>query len=83
MERAKATERGWSTSEGRAQSGVSAEMIRHYEAIGAAALRWRAGGQAAAGHGLSDVHQRRRVHTAGAHLGFSIEDIRHLVGLCA
>ena len=60
-------------------SGVSAKMIRHYEAIGLlpnvarTAANYRV-------YGDNDVHELRFIRRARA-LGFSIEEIRELLGL--
>jgi len=60
-------------------SGVSAKMIRHYEAVGliAAAARTDAGYRQ---YGDADVHTLRFVRHS-RDLGFSIHEIAELVGL--
>lgn len=61
------------------QSGVSAKMIRHYEAIGLIerALRTDSGYRL---YCIEDVHSLHFVHRARS-LGFSLEDIRELLAL--
>ena len=60
-------------------SGISAKMIRHYEAVGlvAAAARTEAGYRQ---YGAADVHTLRFIRHA-RDLGFSIPEIAELVGL--
>ena len=60
-------------------SGISAKMIRHYEAVGlvAAAARTEAGYRQ---YGAADVHTLRFIRHA-RDLGFSIAEIAELVGL--
>lgn len=60
-------------------SGVSAKMIRYYESIELVRPRGRTEG----GYRIysdADVHTLRFVRQA-RHLGFSVEQIRHLLGL--
>lgn len=80
LERADALERGLMDI-GRASkaSGVSVKMIRHYEAIGLVPEVART----AANYRVyreSDVHTLRFIRRARA-LGFSMDDIRELLGL--
>jgi MerR family copper efflux transcriptional regulator len=65
--------------EASAASGVSAKMIRHYEAVGLvpAAARTEAGYRQ---YGDNDVHTLRFIRHA-RDLGFSIAEIGELVGL--
>ena len=60
-------------------SGISAKMIRHYEAVGLvpAAARTEAGYRQ---YGAADVHTLRFIRHA-RDLGFSIAEIAELVGL--
>jgi MerR family copper efflux transcriptional regulator len=80
LEHADALEQGM-TDIGRAAkaSGVSVKMIRHYEAIGLLpkVARTYAGYRI---YGPNDVHMLRFIKRART-LGFSIEDIKELVGL--
>jgi MerR family copper efflux transcriptional regulator len=61
------------------QSGVSIKMIRHYEAIGLLPKPIRTTGNYRV-YGPNDVHVLRFIKRART-LGFSMEDIRELVGL--
>lgn len=61
-----------------AQAGVSAKMIRHYEAIGLLAPARRA--NAYRDYGAREVHELRFIGQA-RRLGFSIEEIRALLDL--
>lgn len=80
LEHADAMERGLRDI-GRAakESGVSVKMIRHYEAIGLLpkAVRTLAGYRV---YGPNDVHMLRFIKRART-LGFSMADIKELVGL--
>ena len=79
LEHADALERGL-TDIGRASkaSGVSVKMIRHYEAIGLLkAARTHANYRV---YGPNDLHVLRFIRRARA-LGFSMEEIRELLGL--
>ena len=60
-------------------SGVSAKMIRHYESIGLVQKPARTASNYRA-YSDNDVHTLRFVKRARA-LGFSMEEIRELVGL--
>jgi Cu(I)-responsive transcriptional regulator len=60
-------------------SGVSVKMIRHYEAIGLLPKVARTFANYRV-YGPNDVHTLRFIRRARA-LGFSIEDIRELLGL--
>ncbi|MEJ0044907.1 MAG: Cu(I)-responsive transcriptional regulator [Rhodospirillales bacterium] len=65
--------------EAAAESGVSAKMIRHYEAIGL--IRPADRGESRYRHfGAPDVHVLRFIKRART-LGFSIKDIGSLLGL--
>lgn len=80
LEHADARERGLrDIGHAARESGVSVKMIRHYEAIGLlpnvarTAANYRV-------YGENDVHELRFIRRARA-LGFSIEEIRELLGL--
>lgn len=62
-----------------ARAGLNAKRVRHYEAIGLVPKAGRTFGNYRS-YSESDVHTLRFVRHARA-LGFSIEDIRALVGL--
>jgi Cu(I)-responsive transcriptional regulator len=66
-------------SEAAAQSGVSAKMIRHYEAIGLIAPPAR-GENKYRYYASRLIHELRFIHRARA-LGFSIDEIRGLLAL--
>jgi Cu(I)-responsive transcriptional regulator len=80
LERAEAHQRGLMDI-GRAsrESGVSVKMMRHYESIGLLpkAARTRANYRV---YGANDVHTLRFIRRA-RNLGFSMEQIRELLGL--
>ena len=80
LERAQAMERGMMDI-GRAsrESGVSVKMIRHYEAIGLLPRVARTFANYRV-YGPNDVHVLRFVRRA-RDLGFSMEDIKELLGL--
>lgn len=80
LERAQAMERGMMDI-GRAsrESGVSVKMIRHYEAIGLLPKVARTFANYRV-YGPNDVHVLRFVRRA-RDLGFSMEDIKELLGL--
>lgn len=61
------------------QSGVSVKMIRHYEAVGILPKAARTFANYRV-YGPNDVHTLRFVKRSRA-LGFSMEDIKELVGL--
>jgi Cu(I)-responsive transcriptional regulator len=60
-------------------SGVKAKMIRYYESIGLVTARGRTDGGYRI-YGDNDVHVLRFIRHA-RHLGFSVEQIRHLLTL--
>ena len=60
-------------------SGVSVKMVRHYEAVGLLPKATRSFGNYRL-YGESDVHMLRFIKRARA-LGFSMGDIKELVGL--
>ena len=60
-------------------SGVSVKMVRHYEAVGLLPKATRSFGNYRL-YGESDVHMLRFIKRARA-LGFSMDDIKELVGL--
>ena len=60
-------------------SGVSVKMVRHYEAVGLLPRAARSFGNYRL-YGESDVHMLRFIKRARA-LGFSMGDIKELVGL--
>jgi Cu(I)-responsive transcriptional regulator len=80
LEHAEAVERGLMDI-GRAakEGGLSAKMIRHYEAIGLLPKVARTFANYRV-YTLNDVHTLRFIKRARA-LGFSMDDIRELVGL--
>ncbi len=80
LEHAAAIERGWMDI-GRAskESGVSIKMIRHYEAIGLLPNVARTFSNYRI-YSASDVHTLRFIRRS-RDLGFSMEDIRELLGL--
>jgi len=80
LEHADAVDRGLMDI-GRAakESGVSLKMIRHYEAIGLLPPPARTLANYRV-YGANDVHMLRFIRRART-LGFSIDDIRELVGL--
>jgi MerR family copper efflux transcriptional regulator len=80
LEHAEALERGMMDI-GRASkaSGVSVKMIRHYEAIGLLAKAARTSANYRV-YGSNDVHVLRFIRRSRA-LGFSMEEIKELLGL--
>ena len=80
LEHADAIERGWMDI-GRAakESGVSVKMIRHYEAIGLLPKVARTFANYRI-YSANDVHTLRFVRRA-RDLGFSMDDIKELLGL--
>ena len=66
-------------SEAAKQVGVNAKRLRHYEAIGLVPKAARSQGNYCS-YSEGDVHTLRFIRQARA-LGFSIEDIRALLGL--
>jgi MerR family copper efflux transcriptional regulator len=80
LEHAEALERGMMDI-GRASkaSGVSVKMIRHYEAIGLLAKAARTSANYRV-YGPNDVHVLRFIRRSRA-LGFSMEEIKELLGL--
>ena len=60
-------------------SGISAKMIRHYEAIGLIKPPVR-GDNRYRHYGEADLHELEFIHRARA-LGFSFEDVRQLLSL--
>jgi MerR family transcriptional regulator, copper efflux regulator len=62
------------------QAGINRKRVRHYEAIGLIPKVARSIGNYRA-YSENDVHALRFIQRARA-LGFSIEDIRALLGLC-
>jgi Cu(I)-responsive transcriptional regulator len=80
LEHADARERGlMDIGRASAESGVSVKMIRHYEAIGLlpAVARTSANYRL---YGPNDIHRLRFIRRSRT-LGFSMEEIRELVGL--
>jgi Cu(I)-responsive transcriptional regulator len=60
-------------------SGVSVKMVRHYESVGLLPKAARSEGNYRL-YGLNDVHLLRFIKRART-LGFSMDDIKELVGL--
>jgi MerR family copper efflux transcriptional regulator len=69
---------GMNIGEAAARSGVSAKMIRHYEAIGLIGAERRPNGYRS--YGMDDVAVLRFIRHA-RDLAFPLEDVRRLLGL--